>query len=320
MRIAIYGRVSTKRQDEMNQLLELRKFIQTQEGWRLETEYIDKVSGSGKKERPQFQQMMMDASQKKFDLLLFWALDRLSREGIVKTIGYLEQLKGWGVGWRSYSQPFLDTGNDMVTGIVLSVLAAVAKQERITISERTRAGLARAVKEGRVLGRRPVKVDVNKARKMQREGLGLRPIAAELGCPSIPFGRRCDGRLDHQKFSMSVIACSPVRAKMFPMTPKAMDSLDLIEAVMLIEEITETEIPDGDAENFSSPREMVDWLERHLSNQRPTREAAAAPSAKPESLRRLPSSTPSGPNSRDEKQFGCNQRNNTTEGCHLVRA
>jgi len=59
------------------------------------------------------------------------------------------------------------------------------------------------------------------------------------------------------------------------MIPKAMDSLDLVEAVMLIEEIYGTEIPDSDAQSFGSPREMVDWLERHLSNQRPNKEAAA---------------------------------------------
>jgi len=59
------------------------------------------------------------------------------------------------------------------------------------------------------------------------------------------------------------------------MTPKAMDSLDLVEAVMLIEEVFGTEIPDGDADNFGSPREMVDWLELHLSNQRPSKAAAA---------------------------------------------
>ena len=59
------------------------------------------------------------------------------------------------------------------------------------------------------------------------------------------------------------------------MIPKAMDSLDIIEAVMLIEEILGTEIPDSDAESFGSPREMVDWLERHLSNQRPNKEATA---------------------------------------------
>jgi len=182
MKIGIYARISTRKQDELNQLAQLRDFIATQTGWTLELEFVDNVSGSGRKERPQFQRMMLAASQKKFDLLLFWALDRLSREGIVKTIGYLEQLKGWGVGWRSYTQPFLDTGNEMTTGIVLSVLAAVAKQERITISERTRAGLARAVKQGATLGRRPVKVNLEKARAMQRDGLGLRPIAKKLGC------------------------------------------------------------------------------------------------------------------------------------------
>ena len=59
------------------------------------------------------------------------------------------------------------------------------------------------------------------------------------------------------------------------MIPKAMDSLDIIEAVMLIEEVFGTEIPDDDAETFGSPREMVDWLELHLSNQRPNKQAAA---------------------------------------------
>lgn len=181
MRIGIYARISTRKQDELNQLDQLREFAAKQ-GWDIAAEFVDTVSGSGKKERPQFKKMMLAASQKKFDLLLFWALDRLSREGIVKTIGYLEELNGWGVGWRSYTQPFLDTGNEMTTGIVLSVLAAVAKQERITISERTKAGLARAVKRGSTLGRRPVKVNVEKARTMQSDGLGLRPIAKKLGC------------------------------------------------------------------------------------------------------------------------------------------
>jgi DNA invertase Pin-like site-specific DNA recombinase len=179
MKIAIYARVSTGKQETGNQLHQLREFAARQ-GWDVVAEYVDTVTGSGKVERPQFKKMLMDASQKQFDLLLFWALDRLSREGIVKTIGYLEQLKGWGVGWRSYTQPFLDTGNDMVTAIVLSVLAAVAAQERITISERTRAGLARAVRAGKVLGRREVPVDVARARRLQREGKGLRPIAKEL--------------------------------------------------------------------------------------------------------------------------------------------
>lgn len=56
------------------------------------------------------------------------------------------------------------------------------------------------------------------------------------------------------------------------MISKNVDSLDLVEQVMLIEEVFDTEIPD---ENFGSPQEIVDWLEQHLSNRRPNKEAAA---------------------------------------------
>jgi DNA invertase Pin-like site-specific DNA recombinase len=180
VKTAIYARVSTKKQETLNQLAQLREFAGKQ-GWETTAEYVDVVSGSGKKERPQFLAMMQDASQRKFDLLLFWSLDRLSREGIVKTIGYLEQLKGWQVGWRSYTQSFLDTGNEMVNGIVLSVLAAVAQQERLTISERTLAGLKRARKAGKVLGRPLAEVDMKVVEKRRAKGHSLRAIAADLG-------------------------------------------------------------------------------------------------------------------------------------------
>jgi DNA invertase Pin-like site-specific DNA recombinase len=175
--VGIYARVSTDKQDNGNQL---REFADRQ-GWAIAVEYVDTVSGSGKKTRPQFERMLLAASQRKFDLLLFWALDRLSREGIVKTLGYLEQLRAWNIGWRSYTQPFLDTGNQMTNGIVLSVLSAVAQQERITLSERTKAGLQRAKRAGRKLGRRAVSVDLAKVERHRADGLGLRVIAERLG-------------------------------------------------------------------------------------------------------------------------------------------
>jgi len=59
------------------------------------------------------------------------------------------------------------------------------------------------------------------------------------------------------------------------MIPKAMDSLDFVEAVMALEEVLGIEVPSNDAEQFGTPREMVDWLELHLSNQRPSKGAAA---------------------------------------------
>jgi DNA invertase Pin-like site-specific DNA recombinase len=152
--VGIYCRVSNDKQDNGNQLEQLREFAAKQD-WAIAVEYVDTVTGSGRKTRPQFERMLLAASQRKFDLLLFWALDRLSREGIVKTLGYLEQLRGWNVGWCSYTQPFLDTGNAMTNSIVLSVLSAVAQQERITLSERTKAGLQRAKRPGESSGRGP---------------------------------------------------------------------------------------------------------------------------------------------------------------------
>jgi DNA invertase Pin-like site-specific DNA recombinase len=180
MNVGIYARVSTDKQDNGNQVDQLRDFAARQ-GWAIAEEYVDTVTGSGRKIRPQFERMLLAASQRKFDLLLFWALDRLSREGIVRTLGYLDQLRAWNIGWRSYTQPFLDTGNEMTNGIVLSVLSAVAQQGRITLSERTKAGLQRAKRAGRKLGRRAVEVDMSKVERYRADGLGLRAIATKLG-------------------------------------------------------------------------------------------------------------------------------------------
>jgi DNA invertase Pin-like site-specific DNA recombinase len=178
MKIGIYARVSTGKQENANQLDQLREFAAKQ-GWEIAIEYVDTVTGSGKLKRPQFDRMMLAASQRQFDLLLFWKLDRLSREGVRKTLRYLELLDSYGVAWRSFMEPFFDSCGVM-RDVVISIMATLAEQERINISDRTRAGLQRAIKAGKVLGRREIPVDVVRAHKMQREGLGLRPIAKKL--------------------------------------------------------------------------------------------------------------------------------------------
>jgi hypothetical protein len=59
------------------------------------------------------------------------------------------------------------------------------------------------------------------------------------------------------------------------MIPKAIDSLDTFEALMAFEEAFAVELPVHESGDFGSPREMVDRLELHLSNQRPSKGAAA---------------------------------------------
>jgi hypothetical protein len=59
------------------------------------------------------------------------------------------------------------------------------------------------------------------------------------------------------------------------MIPKAMDGLDLVEVLMVLEEVFGMDITDRGAPHFGGPREMVDWLESHLSNRRPNKQSAA---------------------------------------------
>jgi DNA invertase Pin-like site-specific DNA recombinase len=184
MRVALYARVSTKdgRQDTENQLLQLRAFAATQ-GWTVTAEYIDRVSGGkGVSEREQFQKMFTAASKREFDILLFWSLDRLSREGTVATLNHLERLNGYGVNYRSFTEQYLDS-----TGIfkeaVIGILAAVARQERIRLSERTIAGLQRAKAKGATFGRPKAEDNFQMMKSLYRlrdQGKSIREIAKEL--------------------------------------------------------------------------------------------------------------------------------------------
>src|SRR5262249_32103125 len=88
-----------------------------------------------------------------FDCVLFWALDRFSREGMVPTIMHLQRLAAYGVGFHSYTEAHLVTDNELVRNILLALLASLAKAEAQKISERTKAGMARARAKGKAIGR-----------------------------------------------------------------------------------------------------------------------------------------------------------------------
>jgi DNA invertase Pin-like site-specific DNA recombinase len=154
IRVATYYRVSREEQDPENQLIQLREFCERWDDHRLVAEYVDRESGTrGRRERKDFDRMFADAARRRFDVLLFWALDRFSREGIRKTIAYLQRLDDCGVAFKSYTEPFLDTDNELIAHIVLGVTSYYAQQEALRISERTKAGLERARRSGKVLGR-----------------------------------------------------------------------------------------------------------------------------------------------------------------------
>lgn len=179
MKIALYLRVSTDKQETENQAVQLREFAAKQ-GWQIVHEYCDYESGS-KSDRAEFQRMFADASRRKFDLVLFWALDRLSREGVLKTLQYLQQLNSYGVGWRSFTQQYLDS-TGMFRDAIIGILAALAQQERVQRAERTKAGLARVRAAGQKLGR-PVRLNGEHhaaVARLRAAGVSYRAIASQL--------------------------------------------------------------------------------------------------------------------------------------------
>lgn len=164
MKIALYCRVSKSDESQypVNQLNPLRDYARAL-GGEITQEYVDMSSGSNG-DRKEFLRMFDDIDKRKFDLLLIWSLDRLSREGISNTLGYIERLRKNGVTLKSLQESWVDT-DDGPGEVMIAVLAWVAKQERKRIVERTKAGLERAKRQGKRLGRPEGKKDTKPRRK-----------------------------------------------------------------------------------------------------------------------------------------------------------
>jgi DNA invertase Pin-like site-specific DNA recombinase len=184
MRVAIYARVSTddKGQDPENQLRDLRAWC-INSGHTVSHEYVEHERGrKGPDRRKQFAALFDDAAKRKFDCVLFWALDRFSREGKAQTIAHLQRLLSDGVAFHSYTEPHLATDNELVQNILLALLSSLAKLEAQKISDRTKAGMARAKTNGIKIGR-PKLVTEIRQKIAQRAKKGETPyaIAKALG-------------------------------------------------------------------------------------------------------------------------------------------
>jgi DNA invertase Pin-like site-specific DNA recombinase len=182
-RVAIYARVSTddKGQDPENQLRELRAWCD-HAGHAIVAEYVEHESGGKSPDyRKRLAAVFEDASRRRFDLLLFWALDRFSREGMAPTVQYLERVSAHGVAFHSYTEPHLDAEDELVRNISLAMLATFAKLERRRIS--AHQGRPRSCTSTRQEARPPslARVQTQADRGARRHEVGARDRAGDPG-------------------------------------------------------------------------------------------------------------------------------------------
>jgi DNA invertase Pin-like site-specific DNA recombinase len=141
--------------------------------------YTDQESG-GKADRTEFKQLLLEAYQKKFDLVVFWRLDRFSREGALATLRYLKELKDHGVNYKSFTEPYLDSLGPF-GDVIVSMLATIAAQDLIKISENTKAALAKKNAAGVQLGEPSKSADIiAQVQRLKASGASNQAIARAL--------------------------------------------------------------------------------------------------------------------------------------------
>jgi DNA invertase Pin-like site-specific DNA recombinase len=142
-------RVSTTKQTVENQLPDCQRVAEMR-GYDVVEVYREQESAA--KVRPEFQRMQADAKRGRFKVLIIWALDRFGRT-FMSNILDVKELDRLGVATVSVRDSWLDTSSGLARDILLGVFSAMAEHERARLRERVLAGLDRARKDGKTLGR-----------------------------------------------------------------------------------------------------------------------------------------------------------------------
>jgi len=176
-KVCLYCRVSTLNQTSENQLRELRAVAERM-GYEIVSEFIDNgISGAkSRKDRPALDEMMKQATQRKFEMVLCWSIDRLGRslQHLVEILNELQAMK--------IDLFFMQQGMDTTTPsgrMIFSVFGAIGEFERNLIRERVIAGQQRAKASGVHIGR-PTKMNDGMSsaiKAMHENGMSIRGIA-----------------------------------------------------------------------------------------------------------------------------------------------
>ncbi|MBC6700265.1 recombinase family protein [Hymenobacter puniceus] len=176
-RVALYARVSTldKGQDPETQLRPLREYAQHR-GFAVASEYVDQASGTSE-ERREYKTMMAAAKKRQIDIVLVWRYDRFARS-TQALVNALKEFQSLGVDFISY-QENIDTTTP--TGeLIFHVMASLAQFESALISQRVRAGMARAKAQGKAISRPTLPLDQQqKIAQLHAAGVSMNQISKQ---------------------------------------------------------------------------------------------------------------------------------------------
>jgi len=176
-RVALYARVSTLNgQDPEMQLSELREYA-SRCGWSITKEYVDQGVSGSKESRPELNQLMVDAHQRKFDAVLVWKIDRFGRS-LKHLVNALADLCAYGVAFISFRDNLdLSTPSGR---LMFQIIGAMAEFERSLIQERVKAGLRNARAKGKKFGRPRAEVDGDRVAALRRDGFSWSQVCRTL--------------------------------------------------------------------------------------------------------------------------------------------
>ena len=201
MRVAIYGRISTtdKGQDVETQLMALRDFCNTQ-GWEIHKEYVDEASALDIAHRTAWRELLDDAARRRFKVVLVFKLDRAFRS-VKHMHDTLSTWEALGIAFKSLREQF-DTSTALGR-LLLNLLASLAEFELELIRERVTAGMDRAARQGKKIGR-PRVIDrrgfstryKTVLERLSAGDISRRRAAKELGIGYATLKRLLDGNYD----------------------------------------------------------------------------------------------------------------------------
>lgn len=187
VRVALYVRTSTddRGQDPQTQVVALEDFCRSR-GYEIVATYTDQASANDYGRRTAWRQLLKDAGKHRFEAVVVFKLDRAFRS--VRDMH--KTLEAWelaGIGLISSREDINTT--TPIGKLLLNLLAAVAEFELATISVRVKAGMDRAKRDGKAIGRPKATVNLDKARKLMADGQSLRRTAAQVGTSPATLSR-----------------------------------------------------------------------------------------------------------------------------------